>query len=119
MPLTISNTTGDGALDPYIDSAIELPDTGTSVTVTGTVRPAGGVSAVLNGSPLTSPAPPASGLVYWLIEANLTTGALTVLQSASAMPAVDTGCVLLFQQTLSPGATDAALVPTDVTPDTY
>lgn len=119
MPLTISNTTGDGYADTYIDSDIELPDSGTVVKVTGTVQAIGGQPAPLTGSPLTAPAPPSTGLIFWAIEASLSTGALAVLQSAAAMPPPDAGNVLLFQQTLSPASTDDALVATDSTPDTY
>jgi hypothetical protein len=119
VPLTISNWTGDGP-EPIIATAIELPDSGTSVIITGTVTAQGGGPAVpVTGSPLAAPAPPGSGSVFWIIQVNTTTGAATVKQSTVSMPAPDPGNVMVFQQTLVPASTDEALVATDVTPDTY
>jgi len=119
VPLTISNWTGDGP-EPIITTAIELPDSGTSVIITGAVTPqGGGVPVAVTGSPLAAPAPPGSGSVFWVIQVNTTTGAASVKQSTSSMPTADAGNVVVFQQTLVPTSTDEALVATDVTPDTY
>ena len=118
MPITISNSSGDGLTSPRIDTDIELPDSGTSVTVVGVVQPAGGANVNLTGSPVAAPSPPASGLTYWAIEANLTTGALAVIQSPSAPPAADAGCIIIFLQTLSPGQTNDTLAGSTSTPDT-
>lgn len=116
MPLTILNTPADNLWQ----AAIQLPDSGTTVQVTGCINPSGingQTDTNMTGSPLTAPAPPASGNTYWLIEVNTTTGALDILQSNTAMPANSPGCVTIFQQTLAPAQSDPALVPTDVTPD--
>ena len=118
MPITISNSTGDGITSNRIDTDIELPDTGTGVSIVGTVMPAGGVTVNLTGSPIAAPAAPATGLVYWAIEANLTTGALAVIQSTTGTPTVDAGCIILFLQTLAPGQTSDTLAGADSTPDT-
>ena len=118
MPITISNSTGDGVMSPRIDTDIELPDTGTGVSVVGTVTPAGGATVSVTGSPVAAPATPATGLVYWAIEANLTTGALAVIQSTTGAPTVDAGCIILFLQTLAPGQTSDTLAGADSTPDT-
>lgn len=119
MPLTISNWTGDGP-EPIISTMIELPDSGQSVIIAGTVTPQGGGPAVnVTGSPLTAPAPPGSGSIFWVIQVNTTTGAASIKQSTVSMPVADSGNVVVFQQTLVPASTDEALVATDVTPDTY
>lgn len=119
MPITISNYTGDAVLTNQVATSIELPDSGTSVTITGTVTSAGGSQVSVTGSPLTAPAAPGSGSIYWVIQVNLSTGAATIKQSTSSMPTADAGNIVVFQQTLVSGNTDSALVATDVTPDTY
>jgi hypothetical protein len=118
MPLTISNWTGDGVKDPVIATSIQLPDSGTSVIIAGSVTPTGGQPVTVTGSPVTAPAPPGSGSVYWIIQVNTATGAATVKQSAVAMSAADSGNQIVFAQTLVPGTTDEAANATDVTPDT-
>jgi hypothetical protein len=119
MPLTISNWTGDGIVDPNIATAIELPDSGSSILITGTVTATGGTRTSVTGSPLTAPSPPGSGSIFWLIQVHTGTGAATIKQSTVSMPAADATNVVVFQQTLVPSSTDEALVATDVTPDTY
>lgn len=119
MPVTISNYTGDGVNDPIIATAIGLPDSGTSVSILGTVTPTGAAAITITGSPLTAPTPPGSGSIYWIIQVNTTTGVATVKQSTSAVPVADAGNLVVFTQTLVPGASDPALVATSVTPDTY
>jgi hypothetical protein len=118
MPLTISNWTGDGVKDPIIATSIQLPDSGTSVIIDGAVTPTGGPAVTVTGSPLTAPAAPGSGSVYWIIQVNTSTGAATVKQSTVAMPAADSGNQIVFAQTLIPATTDEAANATDVTPDT-
>lgn len=115
MPLTISNTPGDDSFQ----ANIELADSGTSVVVSGALwpgSPGSQIETALTGSPLTMPAAPATGFVYWAIEVNLTTGALVVIQSTVSSPVADPGCQIIFNQTLVPGSTDPALVAT-VTPN--
>lgn len=116
MSMTIINAPADALWQ----AAIQLPDSGTTVTVAGCVNP-GGIDGLtdttMSPATLTAPAPPGSGNIFWLIEVNSVTGALDVLQSTSAFPANSTGCVTIFQQTLSSGQSDPALVPTNVTPN--
>jgi hypothetical protein len=116
MPLTVSNFTGDGVGSPIISTYVELPDSGTTIQVGGSVTPIGGSPITVTGSPLTAPTPPVSGSVYWAIEVNSTTGAATVIQSTSSMPTVDPGNLIVFSQTLTPTSTNPAAVPTNVTP---
>lgn len=117
--MTVSNATGDGVNSVKIVASVELPDSGTSVTVGGTVLdPAVGTVQAITGSPVTIPAAPGSGSVYYVIQVVTSTGAATVKQSTSAMPAPDPGNVVIFQQTLATTSTDPALTPA-VTPDTY
>ena len=114
--MTISNTPGDNTFQ----SNIELFDSGTTVSVTGCIWPGSTGNAVevaFTGSPLVSPAAPASGFVYWIIEVNMGTAALTLLQSTVSMPVADPSCQIIFSQTLAPGQVDPALVPTDITPN--
>ena len=119
MSMTISNNPGDNSFQ----ANIELLDSGTTVYVTGCIWPSsvGGngnsTTTSFTGSPLTSPAVPVSGSIFWIIEVNMATAALLVLQSTVAMPVADPGCEVIFSQTLVPGQVDPATVPTDATPD--
>jgi len=118
MPLTISNVTGDGVSTTMVQSAIEVPDSGTTVLVTGQIiNPTAGTFP-LSGSPLTIPAVPGSGSVFYILQASLTTGVVTVKQSPTAMPTVDAGNTLLFSQSLVAGQADPAL-DQSTTPDTF
>lgn len=117
--MTISNSTGDGVTSVKLSTAIALPDSGTSVAVAGTVLdPAVGTQQTITGSPVTIPAAPGSGNIYYVIQVATATGAATVKQSTSAIPVADAGNAMVFQQTLVPTSTDPALTPA-VTPDTY
>lgn len=113
MPLTISNYPADNT---FI-SSIQLPDSGTSILVTGAINPSTLGEISFTGSPVTSPVAPASGFIYWLVEVNTTTGALDMQQSTTSFPANNAGCITIFQQTLAPSNTDPALVSTSVTPN--
>lgn len=119
MPLTIGTATGDGVTRDLINVYVMLPDTnGGTVHVEGRVQRAGLASVQVLGD-VTAPAAPGSGSIFWIIEADQGTGALTVLQSTVAMPAPDPTALLLFQQTLAAGATDSALVSTDAEPNKW
>jgi len=118
MGLTITNCPADNTFQ----ATIALPDSGTSVSVTGCCNPSGvdGLTdTAFTGSPLTAPTPPGSGIINWLIEFNTSTGALDILQNTTpgTFPTNTAGCQTIFQQTLSPGQTDPSLNNTDVTPD--
>lgn len=119
MPLTISNTTGDGIVTDYLDCDIELADSGMQVLIAGSIQAAGGAKLAISGSPLTAPSAPGSGFIYWIIQVNTTTGVATIKQSTSSMPSADAGNDIVFQQTLGVGNTDSALVATDTTPDNF
>lgn len=118
MGLNISNQPADGT---WV-ATIGLPDSGTTVTVEGSVNP-GGIDGLadtaMTGSPLTAPTAPGSGSIFWIIEANTTTGALDVQQNTTGFGNfVNTaGCVTIFAQTLVPGNTDESQNSTDVTSD--
>lgn len=120
MPLTISNYTGDGTSSTNVDCYIQLPDSGTSVLVAGSVNPTGaGGALVVTGSPLTMPAAPGSGSIFWNIQVDATTGAATVQQSTSSDPAtIDGNNVVIFRQTLISTSTNPALTPSS-TPNTW
>ena len=120
MPMTISNTTGDGITSNYEDYDIEIPDSGSSILVTGTVQGVGLPAQALSGSPLTFPTPPASGVINVIVQASLTTGALTLKQNTTAgiLPATDAGNGLAYSIVISPVNTDLAIDPNQVTPDT-
>jgi len=119
MPLTISNSTGDGVLTPMLQASLELPDGGTAVTVGGQIQAPGGTLYSLSGSPVTIPAPPGSGSVLYIIQANATTGVLSVKQDPAVMPAPDAGNLVVFSQTLTSTTGDPALDSATSTPDNY
>lgn len=118
MPVTIQNYTGDGVHDTLIRVSIERPDTaGGALTIGGQIQVPGvtpnSSSVNVTGS-LTAPAPGAE-TIFWIIQADALTGAMTVKQSTVAIPAVDlssdalTPQVLLFADTTPVGDKDTAL----------
>lgn len=117
MSLTISNTTGDGITSNYEDYDIELPDSGSTCLVSGSVQLVGGTVQPINGSPITFPSPPASGLIYVIVQVAFSTGVVTIKQATAAMPVPDAGNGLAYSLIISPSNTDLALDPTAVTPD--
>lgn len=119
MPLTVSNYTGDGVVSAGIATSIQLPDSGSSVQITGSVDTVTGAAVAVTGSPLTAPTPPGSGSVFWIIQVDGVTGVASVKQSTVSIPAADTGGVVVFTQTLTPSSANLALVSTTSTPDTY
>lgn len=120
MPLTISNFTGDGIATPQVSVSIEMPDSGTSYLIGGLVDPVAGGPIAVSGSPITAPAVPGSGTVYWIIQVDTTTGTATVKSSTSAIPVPDAGNITVFTQTLASTApSNPVLVATNTTPDTY
>jgi hypothetical protein len=122
MPVTFSNLTGDGVTVAQVKTSVELPDSGTSVSICGTVTPVAGSPIAVTGSPLTMPAIPGSGTTYWNIQVDVTTGAATVQQSGTADPApINGNNVVVFRQQLVAGAGAPDLDPggQDTTPDTW
>lgn len=116
----MSNYTGDGLGNPIIQINIQVPDSGTTVLVAGIVSPIGGPQVTVTGSPLTAPVVPGAGTTYWIIQADLTTGALSTKTSPSAMPTADAGAIMIFGDTIpSTDSGNMALNATDQTPDTY
>lgn len=119
MPLTISNYTGDGATAPKLDTYIQLPDSGTTVLVGGSVTAVNLPLATITGSPLTMPVAPGSGSIFWNIQVDQISGAATVQQSTTADPApVNGNTLVIFRQTLVPGSIDPATTLSS-TPDTW
>ena len=117
MPLTVSNTTGDGVTSTLIDLDIELPDAPGTLLIAGSVTPVGQAAVAVTGGPLAIPAAPASGSVFYNVQVNTSTGVASVQQSTTADPAVQANSIVAFRQTLAPTSTDPALVP-ESTPDT-
>ncbi|GAC1375204.1 MAG: hypothetical protein NVSMB4_03210 [Acidimicrobiales bacterium] len=119
MPLTVTNQSGDGFTADLLDVSVQLPDSGTSVPVSGRVAAKGAAGQAITGSPLTMPAAPASGSVFWNVQVDVTSGAATVQQSTTADPApINANNRVVFRQTLTSTSTDAATTPAS-TPDTW
>jgi len=117
VSLTVTNQTGDGVLDDLFNVVVTLPDTGTAVQLDGYVQPVGGPSVNITGGPLTIPAAPASGSVFYNIQVDSVAGAASVQQSTTADPPPVTGTSrVVFRQTLTPSVTDPAL-GAESTPD--
>ena len=115
MPLTLSPAAGDGVTSPAWRVNVQLPDTGTTITINGTYQPPSiganpaGMQAVLpfaTGT-VSSPGVPGSGTNYWICALNLSTGALTVVNSTSAIPSPAAGTVVVFQQSIASTANAA------------
>lgn len=128
MPLTYSNSTGGITSDnvtryQLLQYQVELPDAfGGNVLVAGLVMPVqtnaqGNTSfaAQQNFAPnsIAMPAVPvtAGQSLNWILEVNLTTGAVTLKAGAAATtgtqvtPSVDAGNVQIFQHTITNGDT--------------
>jgi hypothetical protein len=86
MPVTLSINTGDGKNTLKIQAALTLPDSGTSLSLAGTIQQPGQNPVALTGSPLTMPAAPGSGSIFWNVQVNYLTGAAVVVQSTVADP---------------------------------
>ena len=119
MPLTITNQSGDGVTADLLDVSLQLPDSGTSVTLSGRVVVKGGAGQAITGSPLTMPTAPATGSVFWNVQVDSISGAATVQQSTTADPApISSTNRVVFRQTLTPTSNDAATTP-ESTPDSW
>ena len=119
MPLSITSQTGDGLSADFFDVSLALPDSGTSVAVTGRVQPVNGASVNVSGGPLAIPAAPAAGSVFYNVQIDSASGVATVQQSTTADPAPISGTArVVFRQTLTPTSTDPATTP-ESTPDTW
>ncbi|GAC1610326.1 MAG: hypothetical protein NVS3B26_16480 [Mycobacteriales bacterium] len=119
MPMTVVNQTGDGITVPLLDVQFQLPDTGTSLPLVGRVQRVGSPSQAITGSPLTIPAAPAAGSVFYNVQVDVTSGAASVQQSTSADPAlINSNNVVVFRQTLGTTSTNPALTP-ESTPDSW
>jgi hypothetical protein len=120
MSKTISVTSGDGVTSTLIQLSIQLPDAGTSVVLGGIIfAPGAGPAVTINGSPLTIPATPAAGSIYYIIQVNLTTGTATVKQSTSVVPTADANNQTIFTDSITTTDVDPALNVQASTPDTY
>lgn len=115
----MSNQSGDGVSADFIDAYLQLPDSGTSVLVTGRVQAVNFGSVNVSGSPLTIPSAPASGSVFYNIQVDSVTGLATVQQSAVTDPSpINAASRVVFRQTLVPTSVDPATTP-EATPDTW
>ncbi len=121
MSVTIGTTTGDGISAPLICTAVELPDSGTTVNISGYVQLVGGQPVDLTGTTVTMPAAPGSGSTYWNINVDAGNGGATTVQTSSVADpgALNTTSLVIFRQRLDVGQIDPALVSTDSTPDTW
>lgn len=120
MGMTITDITGDGIGATAIRFSLSLPDSGTSALIDGEVQTVGASVQAITGSPLSIPAAPASGTIFWNVQVDTTSGAATVQQSTSVDPApINPNNIVIFRQSLIPGNTDPATVATDTTPDTW
>jgi len=119
MPKTSCSFSGDGVAAPMVQVSVALPDTGSSISIDGQVTAVGGTPVAITGSPLTSPTPPGSGNIYWMIQVNSATGAATIKQSTSAMPTADAGNIQVFSDTMTPTDTNLAQDTATATPDTW
>lgn len=117
--ITIGNEPGDGSFE----ANIQLNDAnGGSIAVVGELNPEGTYPTYqqalrFTGSPLTAPTAPATGLNYWIIEVDTTSGALAIQQSVSGPPANSPNAITIFSQIDAPSNTDDALNGTNDTPD--
>lgn len=92
MPTTLRVRTGDGVNSVLIDAVVQLPDSGHSFGVAGTVQAPGHAAVAITGSPLTGPNNPGAGNLFWQIVVDWTSGAASVQQSSTADPSpVDEG----------------------------
>ncbi len=114
MPVTISPVAGDGVGAPAIRANIQLPDSGTTISVQGIYvppsigrSPQGITSPVSFSGTVNSPGVPGSGTNYWITEVNTTTGTLAVKTSTSSTPTPDAGNVILFSQSVASTAPSA------------
>lgn len=89
MPRTLSLSTGDGIKTPKVVAQIELPDSGQSIVISGTVQaPGQAIQSLDASSPLTAPSIPGSGSIFWQIQVDWTTGTASIIQSTTAYPPV-------------------------------
>lgn len=119
MSLTVSNQSGDGVTADFIEVYVQLPDAGTSVLITGRIQAVGAASVSVSGSPLTIPAAPAAGSVFYNVQVDSVAGLATVQQSTVADPApINAASRVVFRQVLVPASVDPAVTP-EATPDTW
>lgn len=120
MPLSITNLTGDGINETKIATAVMLPDSGSTVNVEGFVQ-AVNLPAQSFSTTVAAPAVPGSGSVFWNIQVDVTSGAVTAQQSTVSDPApINGNNVVIFRQTLTFGTSGASLaLDPSSTPDLY
>lgn len=122
MPLSLSNYSGDGQTVNMLDVDVTLPDSGTTIAITGKVQAVGQSIVLITGSPVTFNIP-GSGTNFYIVECNTTTGALTVLLSTASFAAItlDPGNVEVYRMSFASTANpDEALdASTASTPDSW
>ena len=84
MPMQLAIRTGDGINTTLVDAVVVLPDSGHSYALSGVVKAPGLAAQAITGSPLTGPNNPGSGTITWQIVVDTTSGAASVIQTATA-----------------------------------
>lgn len=124
MSVSYSGTTGGASSDgtklyALQQVSFQLPDSFPgNILLEGVIQPlstdgiAGGGSPVIFGTAvqlatnsIALPAVPGSGTTYYILQANTTTGVVTLKSSSVAAPAADAGNVVIFTHSVPTGAT--------------
>jgi hypothetical protein len=107
MPRTFGFTSGDGVNTALWDINISIPIAADApgCTFEGSYQSPGGAMVTLSGAAVNPPAVPGSNSTFWFLQANITTGVISVKSQAgttgsSNYPAVDAGNVNIVQQEL-------------------
>jgi hypothetical protein len=109
-PVPVASGGPAPTLQPLIQFKVTLPDTYPgNVTFAGRVSPVSGsalgASVAMTGLPIALPAVPGSGTVFWALQVNLATGAVTMKTSTVAAPTADTGNLVIMSHKVVNGDT--------------
>jgi len=125
MPITVSAAAGDGINNAALRMNVQLPDSGSQITVQGIYQsPSFGQSlpqqqqAVLAfAGTTTSPGANSTWTTYWSAQLVPASTTLTVASGTSGFPVAPAGNVVLFQQALGTAAgTTVTLQPAIIIP---
>ena len=115
MPKVIQFVEGNGIADDAYNLTIQIPDGNAgSARIEGTVTAMGLQQVQVAVSSTTLPGAPGSGFIYFNLQLDPTTGAVTLYQSTSAQPAAVLAadnvhyCRVIYNDVLSPTSTDPA-----------
>lgn len=101
--MTIGNYTGDGVVADLIDLDLTLPDSGTSIVISGRVQRVGQTIQAMTGSPLSAPVVPGSGYTGWIIQVDYTTGAASMKAASNAIPTPDANNMVVWTDKVNAG----------------